>query len=75
VQAPADSATPAARSFETFAAVKTDWRRVLGRLARAYLRGDAEVSPRSAAICRQCDFGALCRVDELDLVASEEWPP
>lgn len=48
-------------------AMREDWARVLRALADRFLLGDAAVNPRDAAVCRHCDFPALCRKAELDL--------
>ena len=48
-------------------AMREDWARVLRALADRFLQGYAAVDPRDAAVCRHCDFPALCRKAELDL--------
>ncbi|MCZ7555331.1 MAG: PD-(D/E)XK nuclease family protein [Bacteroidia bacterium] len=41
------------------------WGEILESLARAFRDGDARVDPRDGSdTCAQCDFHALCRVDE-----------
>ena len=42
------------------------WRTMLENLAREYLDGRADVSPKNyPTTCRDCDLGALCRVKEI----------
>ena len=50
----------------TWAALLDAWRDHLGRLARAFGAGDAEVAPRrESEDCRYCDLSPLCRRHEL----------
>jgi len=42
------------------------WRLMLENLAREYLDGRADVSPKDyPQTCRECDLGPLCRVKEI----------
>ena len=49
-------------------AMRDDWARVLEGLAGEFLRGEAVVRPRDNKVCKQCDFGSLCRVAESSFV-------
>jgi ATP-dependent helicase/nuclease subunit B len=50
---------------ETWEAVFDSWRMNLTYLSNEFVAGVAEVSPRNAAACRQCDLHALCRIREM----------
>lgn len=48
-----------------WSALLSSWSEILESLARAFRDGDARVDPRDGAdTCSQCDFHALCRIDE-----------
>jgi probable DNA repair protein len=49
---------------QTWAAVLDAWRTTLTHLSNEFMGGVADVSPRSAATCRQCDLHAVCRIRE-----------
>ncbi|HXZ95498.1 MAG TPA: PD-(D/E)XK nuclease family protein [Burkholderiales bacterium] len=56
----------AAQQCANWADMLEGWRAMLENLAREYLDGRADVSPRDYPnTCRDCDLGPLCRVKEI----------
>jgi len=56
----------AAQNWASWQDMLEGWRTVLENLAREYLDGRADVSPKNyPQTCRDCDLGALCRVKEI----------
>jgi len=51
--------------------LKHFWSDGLTALANAFRRGVADVDPRDAKACRECDLHALCRISELREFASD----
>jgi ATP-dependent helicase/nuclease subunit B len=48
------------------------WRENLGRLAQAFVAGEAQVDPQSASSCDHCGLQSLCRIDAARLPAPDE---
>lgn len=48
--------------------MRDEWASALEGIAQEFLRGEAAVRPRDNKVCGLCDFHALCRVAEADLV-------
>ncbi|HVS26977.1 MAG TPA: PD-(D/E)XK nuclease family protein [Burkholderiales bacterium] len=56
----------AAKECAGWAELFEDWRVMLENLAREYLDGRADVSPKDyPKTCRDCDLGTFCRVKEI----------
>ena len=65
-------ATPQALDEDTdWAGILARWRRDLGRLAGEVRRGRADPTPSRQA-CEYCTLGALCRVQEMLMEASDD---
>lgn len=62
----------AARLFADWQSLKSEWRTTLEGLARDFMRGDARVDPKAAAVCRFCGLWSLCRVRELSALPADE---
>ena len=67
----------AANQYADWKDLFESWRTMLENLAREYLDGRADVSPKNyPTTCRDCDLGALCRVREIKdrgpVIAEEE---
>ncbi|HMK14808.1 MAG TPA: PD-(D/E)XK nuclease family protein, partial [Burkholderiales bacterium] len=67
----------AANQYADWKDLFENWRTMLENLAREYLDGRADVSPKDyPTTCRDCDLGALCRVKEIKdrgpVIAEEE---
>ena len=56
----------AAQNWASWPEMLEGWRAMLENLAREFLDGRADVSPKDyPTTCRDCDLGALCRVKEI----------
>ncbi len=56
----------AAQNWASWQEMLEGWRAMLENLAREYLDGRADVSPKDyPTTCRDCDLGPLCRVKEI----------
>ena len=56
----------AAQDWSSWQEMLEGWRLMLENLAREYLDGRADVSPKDyPQTCRECDLGPLCRVKEI----------
>ncbi|MBL8513673.1 MAG: PD-(D/E)XK nuclease family protein, partial [Betaproteobacteria bacterium] len=51
--------------YESWDVLTARWDETVTRLARAFLRGDAEIDPKNDGLaCQRCDLHALCRIAE-----------
>ncbi len=47
------------------------WESILADLATEFVNGHADVSPKDANACRNCDLHSLCRIHELSAIVQE----
>ena len=50
------------KELSDWSALQNQWREVVEQLAKAYLRGEAQVDPKSATSCRYCAAKPACRI-------------
>jgi len=51
--------------------VLDDWKLNINALATEFVEGRCDVAPRDAAACNYCGFEAICRIDEMTIVADQ----
>ncbi len=59
---------PQALGASSWEDLQARWRDELDQLARSFLTGEAQVSPREPTICNACDLHAVCRIRAGDFV-------
>ena len=57
---------------DLFASRLHQWESILADLATEFVNGHADVSPKDATACRNCDLHTLCRIHELNAIVQEE---
>ncbi len=60
------------KQFESWGDLMAGWQSSLETLAAHFVRGQAEVDPRSPAVCRYCHLHSLCRINERVALADSE---
>jgi probable DNA repair protein len=58
--------------YESWDVLTAHWDATVTRLARAFLRGDADIDPKNGGMaCKRCDLHALCRIAERGGISEE----
>ncbi len=57
---------------DLFAGRLHQWESILADLATEFVNGHADVSPKDATACRNCDLHTLCRIHEMNAIVQEE---
>ncbi len=53
------------KSYPNWNAMLSEWREVIGRLAKAHISGDAAIDPKQPSLtCRYCDAHPVCRLSD-----------